>query len=98
MHMPMSDLFDPPQGDLVLSEGARVLRGFALPVDAAIVAALHGVTAEAPFRHLVTPGGFTMSVAMTNCGAVGWISDRRGYRYDAIDPDTGRHWPVMPAV
>jgi len=55
------------------------------------------VLAEAPLRHMVTPGGFQMSVAMTNCGAFGWISDRSGYRYDTVDPDSGRCWPAMPA-
>ena len=51
---------------------------------------------QAPFRHMVTPGGFRMSVAMTNCGSFGWVTDRTGYRYDAIDPESGRHWPPMP--
>ena len=54
------------------------------------------IAAASPFRHLVTPGGYTMSVAMTNCGRVGWVSDRKGYRYDAIDPDTSAPWPPMP--
>ena len=54
------------------------------------------VAEAAPFRHLVTPGGFTMSVAMTNCGRVGWVSDRTGYRYDPVDPATGIAWPAMP--
>src|SRR5207249_341954 len=56
------------------------------------------VTEAAPFRHLVTPGGYTMSVAMTNCGPVGWVSDRTGYRYDPLDPDSGRPWPAMPEL
>ena len=50
----------------------------------------------APFRHLTTPGGGRMSVAMTNCGAVGWHSDARGYRYLERDPLTDRAWPAMP--
>jgi alkylated DNA repair protein (DNA oxidative demethylase) len=54
--------------------------------------------AQAPFRHLVTPGGFRMSVAMTNAGPLGWVSDRRGYRYDPIDPDSGKPWPSMPSA
>jgi DNA oxidative demethylase len=62
-----------------------------------LLAALGAVAAKAPFRHMVTPGGFTMSAAMTNCGAAGWVTDRRGYRYDAHDPNTGRTWPAMPA-
>jgi DNA oxidative demethylase len=81
-----------------LCEGAVILRGFALADEAPILAALQGIVANAPFRHLVTPGGFRMSVAMTNCGTLGWVSDRRGYRYDAIDPDSGRPWPPMPDV
>ena len=60
--------------------------------------ALQQVEAVAPFRHMVTPGGYRMSVAMTNCGQAGWVSDRTGYRYDAVDPDTGSGWPPIPAV
>lgn len=60
--------------------------------------ALTEVTTAAPFRHMLTPGGFRMSVAMTNCGRRGWVSDRSGYRYDPIDPDSGRRWPAMPAA
>jgi len=80
-----------------LAEGAVLLRGLAAAETPALLAALDVVTAAAPFRHMVTPGGFTMSVAMTNCGHLGWVSDRRGYRYDAVDPQTGRPWPSMPA-
>ncbi len=79
-----------------LAPGAVVLRGMALPDQAAILAAVECVSAAAPFRHLVTPGGFRMSVAMTNCGARGWVSDRSGYRYDAKDPESGQAWPAMP--
>ncbi len=81
-----------------LCPGAVVLHGFAVPNDAAIFAALQGVTSEAAFRHLITPGGFRMSVAMINCGAYGWVSDRTGYRYDATDPESGKPWPRMPGV
>jgi DNA oxidative demethylase len=81
-----------------LTPGAVVLRGFALRNESAILAALHGVIAKAPFRHMVTPGGFRMSVAMTNCGALGWLSDKTGYRYDSIDPESGENWPTMPAA
>jgi DNA oxidative demethylase len=80
-----------------LAPGAMVLRGFALPLAPAVLADLEHVIAAAPLRHLVTPGGFCMSVAMTNCGPLGWVSDRSGYRYDAVDPDSGRPWPPMPA-
>jgi alkylated DNA repair protein (DNA oxidative demethylase) len=93
------DLFaaDAPElEDEVLAPGAVVLRGFALGRVSALRDALAGVTASAPFRHLVTPGGFRMSVAMTNCGELGWVSDRSGYRYDPVDPESGMRWPVMP--
>ena len=93
-----ADLFGEASGNLVLSDGAMVLRGFARPVEAPLFGALDAVVARAPFRHMVTPGGFTMSVAMSNCGSAGWITDRRGYRYDAIDPESGRPWPAMPDV
>jgi alkylated DNA repair protein (DNA oxidative demethylase) len=79
-----------------LGPGAVVLRGFALARDAALLAALQDVARGSPFRHMTTPGGFQMSVAMTNCGPLGWVSDHAGYRYDPIDPDTGRAWPPMP--
>jgi alkylated DNA repair protein (DNA oxidative demethylase) len=81
-----------------LGPGAAVLRGFAAPDDAPLLAGVQDVTAQAPFRHMVTPGGFRMSVAMTNCGTRGWVTDRSGYRYDPIDPESGRHWPPMPAA
>ena len=90
------DLFGDDRGNLALAEGAMLLRGFARPDEAALLAAIEGVAAAAPFRHMVTPGGYRMSVAMTNCGAAGWLTERSGYRYDAIDPDSGRPWPAMP--
>jgi alkylated DNA repair protein (DNA oxidative demethylase) len=74
-----------------------LLRGFALRDDGAYLDALQAVTAQAPFRHMVTAGGLRMSVAMTNCGALGWVSDRTGYRYDALDPQSGKTWPPMPS-
>jgi alkylated DNA repair protein (DNA oxidative demethylase) len=74
-----------------------LLRHWAAADAAVLLADLRGVLAEAPFRHMVTPGGFRMSVAMTNCGALGWVSDSTGYRYDAVDPESERCWPVMPA-
>ncbi len=81
-----------------LGPATVLLRGFALPGAQALVAAIAGIAAISPFRHMVTPGGFTMSVALTNCGALGWTADRRGYRYTAIDPERGEHWPAMPTV
>ena len=86
----------PALEDEILAPGAVVLRGFATAREAALKHDLARVTAAAPFRHLVTPGGFRMSVAMTNCGELGWVSDRRGYRYDPVDPESGERWPGLP--
>lgn len=80
----------------VMAPGAVLLRGFAIGVDQALLDAVAQVTACAPWRHLVTPGGYTMSVAMSNCGALGWVSDRTGYRYTRTDPLSGQPWPPMP--
>ncbi|MDR3455218.1 MAG: DNA oxidative demethylase AlkB [Rhodoferax sp.] len=95
------DLFEADRASEPLSKalgpGALVLRGFATPRETALLADLQDVLALAPFRHMVTPGGFRMSVAMTNCGALGWITDPTGYRYDALDPQSGHPWPRMPA-
>ncbi len=82
----------------LLVPGAWWLRGFALTWMPALLAAVEQVTTAAPFRHLQTPGGLRMSVAMSNCGTLGWVSDRRGYRYDAKDPLDGKPWPAMPEV
>lgn len=82
----------------ILGAGAALLRGFAAPVMTDLLESLQGLEAVAAFRHLVTPGGFTMSVAVSSCGALGWMSDRSGYRYVSHDPDTGCPWPAMPAV
>lgn len=93
------DLFATSGSERVeLAAGAVLLRGFALPAAADIAAALREVEAAAPFRHMVTPGGFTMSVAMTSCGALGWMSNARGYAYSPTDPDSGKPWPTMPVV
>lgn len=98
----MADLFAnlPEAGDVVepLAEGALVLRGFARAEAPALWAAIEAVSAAAPFRRMTTPGGYAMSVAMTNCGPAGWVTDRAGYRYQPTDPETGRPWPAMPAV
>jgi alkylated DNA repair protein (DNA oxidative demethylase) len=79
-----------------IAEGALLMPGYALPQASALFAAIRAVTAVAPWRHMVTPGGLTMSVAMTNCGHVGWVTDRHGYRYSETDPSNGRRWPAMP--
>ncbi|RZA20809.1 MAG: DNA oxidative demethylase AlkB [Lysobacteraceae bacterium] len=79
-----------------LAAQACVLHGFAAAVAETLLADVERIAAVAPFRHLVTPGGHTMQVAMTNCGTYGWCSDRRGYRYDRQDPLTARPWPSLP--
>jgi alkylated DNA repair protein (DNA oxidative demethylase) len=79
-----------------LQESAVLLHGFVAAEAPALIAEVARVAETAPFRHLIVPGGYTMSVAMTNCGRVGWVSDRTGYRYDPVDPDSGNPWPVMP--
>ena len=98
----VGDLFDggsqPDASVEALAEGATVLRAFAVADAAALLAALEDVLPVAPFRHMVTPGGYSMSVAMTNCGQAGWVTDQSGYRYDSIDPLTQRPWPAMPPV
>jgi alkylated DNA repair dioxygenase AlkB len=81
-----------------LEPGAFVLRAFALDEAPALLDAIQVVARAAPFRHMTTARGLRMSVAMTNCGDAGWLSDRSGYRYDAIDPETRRPWPAMPDV
>jgi alkylated DNA repair protein (DNA oxidative demethylase) len=79
-----------------LAPGAWLLRGFALDVAEKLLEEIDRIAARSPFRHLVTPGGKSMSVAMTNCGSVSWFSDRRGYRYAEVDPETCKPWPAMP--
>ncbi len=94
-----TDLFEtlPSRGDVEnLAPGAVILRGFARAAEKDLLDAVAGIVATSPLRHLVTPGGYRMSVAMTNSGELGWVSDRGGYRYDAIDPMTARPWPPMP--
>jgi alkylated DNA repair protein (DNA oxidative demethylase) len=86
-------------GDAVetLAEGAVLLRKFAVSQAVTLMAAIRQISAEAPFRNMVTPGGYRMSVAMTNCG-VGWVTDRSGYRYSPADPETQRPWPPIPSL
>jgi alkylated DNA repair protein (DNA oxidative demethylase) len=79
-----------------LGTGAAILHGFALAQETGVLAAMKNVAAQSPFRHMVTPGGYRMSVAMTNCGALGWVTDRKGYRYTAVDPENQLTWPPMP--
>jgi alkylated DNA repair protein (DNA oxidative demethylase) len=87
----------PPVTHEPLAPGALLLRGRACSVAATLLADLRAVLQLAPLRHLVTPGGYRMSVAMTNCGPLGWVSDATGYRYDANDPRSGHPWPPLPA-
>ena len=98
----MQDLFDnvaenEPR-DVQLAPGAMLLAGFARPFETPLIAAIHSVIECSPFRHLITPGGHRMSVAMSSCGTAGWVSDSTGYRYTSVDPDTRQPWPPMPAV
>lgn len=93
----IADLFEEERRHIPLAEGVVLLGGFARSVEGPLVAALWRVVDQAPFRHMETSGGHRMSVAMTNCGALGWVTDRTGYRYDTLDPDSGRPWPDMPA-
>ncbi|WP_439800537.1 DNA oxidative demethylase AlkB [Pseudomonas beijingensis] len=89
---------NPPGQIEQIGQQSFVLRGFTLPWLERLLPALESVLQAAPFRQMVTPGGFTMSVALSSCGALGWTTDRSGYRYTAHDPQTGQPWPDMPAV
>lgn len=92
----LPDLFAEDRAKLVLDPGAWLLGGFALAEAPVLLAEIARIAEAAPFRHLETRRGGRMSVAMTNCGAAGWVSDRRGYRYTDDDPLSGRRWPEMP--
>jgi alkylated DNA repair protein (DNA oxidative demethylase) len=93
----MLDLFaDVEPWQEPLAPGAVILRRFALARDAALMQGIEQVASASPFRQMVTPGGYTMSVAMTNCGGLGWTTNQRGYLYSPEDPLTGAHWPPMP--
>jgi alkylated DNA repair protein (DNA oxidative demethylase) len=81
-----------------MADGAVLLRGFVGADEAELVAALRDIVSAAPFRRMFTPGGHQMSVAMTNCGNAGWVTDRTGYRYSPDDPETGKPWPAMPRL
>ena len=81
-----------------LAPGAVVLRAFARSRERTLIEALEGVIRRSPFRCMTTPGGYRMSVAMTNCGDAGWVTDPSGYRYDALDPASAEPWPAMPQV
>jgi alkylated DNA repair protein (DNA oxidative demethylase) len=97
-----ADLFDSISDVLpsreAMADGAVLLRGFARPIQHDLFAVIEQIVAQAPFRHMSTPGGHQMSVAMTNCGSLGWVTDSTGYRYDGNDPLSGKPWPAMPPV
>jgi DNA oxidative demethylase len=96
-----ADLFDSLDGRPAreqIAEGAMLLRGFARPIQLDLRDALQTIADQAPFRHMQTPGGHHTSVAMTNCGQFGWVTDRTGYRYDPIDPVSQRPWPAIPPI
>jgi DNA oxidative demethylase len=98
----MADLFDhvaeaqPSREEI--ADGAVLLRGYVTPIESELIEAVRAIAAQSPFRRMTTPGGHLMSVAMTNCGERGWITDHTGYRYDPIDPRTSAPWPAMPPV
>ncbi len=102
MHGATAELFetnsDPPSARQLFCKGAVLLRGFALSREREVLRAVGGVIRAAPLRRMITPGGLRMSVAMSNCGNLGWISDRLGYRYSPDDPQSGKPWPAMPKV
>ena len=81
-----------------LGPGSLVLRGFAANEAECLYGEIGKIVASAPFRHMLTPGGFRMSVAMSNCGTVGWVTDQSGYRYEPNDPESGQPWPPIPAI
>ena len=91
-----ADLFAGLDAPVPLAPGAWLLRGLAAARAPSLLQALDGVLDSAPWRHMVVPGGRRMSVAMNNCGMLGWVSDAAGYRYLAIDPDSGQPWPALP--
>ncbi|NOS96638.1 MAG: DNA oxidative demethylase AlkB [Methylotenera sp.] len=90
------DLFDTPKSQGILKD-VVLLRSFVAPTENEVLPALAAIIQLAPLRHMMTPGGFAMSVATTSCGDLGWVSDKTGYRYAAFDPLTGKAWPQMPA-
>lgn len=94
----MDDLFSAPARTDAerLDTGVVLLHGFALPAETAVLQGVQRIMAAAPMRHMITSRGFRMSVAITNAGSLGWVSDRRGYRYSAVDPETGQPWPALP--
>ncbi|WP_455825206.1 DNA oxidative demethylase AlkB [Pseudomonas graminis] len=98
---PTADLFaddalQQPSGREQIGEQSYVLRGYALPWIERLLPELRRILAQSPFRKMVTPGGFTMSAALSSCGDLGWSTDSRGYRYTPLDPLSQQPWPAMP--
>ena len=98
-----NDLFGSPVEQQVhIAEGAMLLRQFvqqnknALLDETTVLADLNCILENSPLRKMTTASGFTMSVAMTNCGKLGWVSGSNGYMYSSIDPETAQPWPAMP--
>lgn len=94
----MNMLFSDEDNRLLIAEDAFLLKGFLLGNGQALISALDEVVEQSPFRYMVTPGGYGMSVAMTNCGPWGWVTDHKGYRYQKSDPVTNKPWPEMPTI
>lgn len=92
------DIFDEQPCDIELAPGAMILGGFARDEGERLLTEIAEIAMHSPFRRMVTPSGYAMSAAMTNCGNLGWVTDRSGYRYDPIDPETGMAWPTMPCL
>jgi DNA oxidative demethylase len=92
------ELFETKGGILELAPGAMVFRDFATAYGRELLDTITRLSKVSPFRHMTTPGGWRMSAALTNCGPLGWVTDRSGYRYDPVDPETARPWPAMPAI
>ncbi len=93
----MLDLFaDAEPWQEPLAAGAVILHRFAFNAAEQLIRDINDVASQSPFRQMVTPGGYTMSVAMTNCGHLGWTTNRQGYLYSPIDPQTNKPWPAMP--
>jgi len=80
------------------SQGFVLLEGYALAHEAELLEEVSKIIGAAPLRRMVTPGGYSMSVATTSCGQVGWVSDKSGYRYSEIDPESEKPWPAMPEI
>lgn len=96
--MRTADLFEHSRAEALCGSGLVVLPGFALSIEQELLEQIERVAGASPFRHMRTPGGQRMSAAMTSCGEAGWVTDRSGYRYVPLDPESARPWPAMPAA